>query len=127
MGEENLRAMQAVNNFRKMGLAGRTFVNQYGALAHRLDEALSTGDWSKAERNIEELEGIDKGYPGWFMHIGLGLVHEGKFFEVITSGLRMVPVRLIFSQAPLWFCTCSTGPMCGYRGSVHRLDHADVS
>ncbi len=92
MGEENLRAMQVVNNFRKMGLAGRTFVNQYGALAHRLDEALSTGDWSRAERNIEELERIDKGYPGWFLHIGLGLVHEGKFLKSSQVAYEWYPL-----------------------------------
>lgn len=34
-----------------------------------------------AETSIRKLETSDNAYPAWFVHLGLGLVHEGNLFR----------------------------------------------
>jgi hypothetical protein len=80
-GERNLYDMQEMNRLRQIRLTERNLGNQFVALAHRLDDQLSKGDWAAAETGIRELETSDNAYPAWFVHIGLGLIHEGNLFK----------------------------------------------
>ncbi|MDK2745304.1 MAG: alpha/beta hydrolase [Nitrospira sp. BO4] len=80
-GQQNLYDMQEMNRLRQTRLTVRNLGNESVAIAHRLDDQLSRGDWVSAETSIRLLEISGNPYPAWFVHFGLGLVHEGNLFR----------------------------------------------
>lgn len=79
--DRNIYDMQEANRFRKIRLTEENALKQSVSLAHRLDDQLRNGEWIEAEASIRELETATIIYPGWFMHFGVGLVHEGNLFK----------------------------------------------
>ncbi len=91
-GERNLYEMHEMNRLRQIDLTERNPINELGSVAHRLDDDLRNGDWVAAETDVLKLENIGKAYPGWFVHVGFGLVHEGKLFKSSQVGYEWYPL-----------------------------------
>jgi hypothetical protein len=121
--DRNTYDMHQANRLRKIWLTEQNALKESGSLAHRLDDQLRNGAWVEAEASIRELETATNIYPGWFVHFGLGLVHEGNLFKSSQVFYEWLPLGP-YSLKALLFIVLSHQGRCEDAVEAHKAARA---